>query len=136
VTTTRVKPKPAPRPARENIRANLIVARAQARLTQAQLADAAGVTRQTISDLERGAVNISVDVLDRIAGALSIEIRQLFTTPFAGLVDGTEIARRRALPRSESVDADALFAAIDEASGQTPKSGAAALRPSIPRNRR
>jgi transcriptional regulator with XRE-family HTH domain len=106
------------------------------RLTQAQLAVAAGVTRQTISDLERGTVNISIDVLDRIAGALNIEIRQLFATPHTGIVDAAEISRRRALPRGESVDADALFAALDEASGGTSAPSPAALRSSVPRTRR
>jgi len=112
VTTTRVRPKPAPAPARENIRANLIVARAKARLTQAQLAEASGVTRQMISYLERAAANISVDVLDRIAGALNIEVRQLFMPSLTGVVDSAEIARRRTTPRSEFIPARALHAAI------------------------
>jgi transcriptional regulator with XRE-family HTH domain len=109
--------EPAPVPARESIRANLIVARAKARLTQARLADAAGVTRQTISDLERGAVNISIDVLDRIARALNIEVRGLFAPPFTGVVDAGEIARRRAAPRSEFISARAVHSAIREAQG-------------------
>jgi transcriptional regulator with XRE-family HTH domain len=136
VTTTRVKQKPGSPPARENIRANLIVARAQARITQAQLADAASVTRQTISDLERGTVNISVDVLDRISRALDIETGQLFARPFTGIVDAAEIRRRRALPRSESVDADALFAALDEASSPTSAPNETPVRPSVSTRRR
>jgi len=136
MTSPRVKPKSASPPARQNIRENLIVARARARLTQARLADASGVTRQTISDLERGTVNISIDVLDRIARALDIEIRQLFTPPFTGRVDAAEISRRRALPRSESVDADALFAVLDEASGRDSEPIEPQVRPSVSRDRR
>jgi transcriptional regulator with XRE-family HTH domain len=123
--TTRVNPKPATSSARENIRANLIVARAKARLTQAQVADAAHVTRQTISDLERGTVNISVDVLDRIAGALNIEVQQLFKSSFTGGVDAAEVARRRATPRSEFISARALHAAIREARGDEPPAATA-----------
>lgn len=127
--TSRVKPVLVP--ARENIRANLIVARAKARLTQARLAEAAAVTRQTISDLERGTVNISVDVLDRIAGALDIDVQQLFTPPLTRTVDAGEIARRRATPRSEFVPARALHAAIGEAGGDS--SVAASVRKAPPR---
>jgi transcriptional regulator with XRE-family HTH domain len=116
---------PTPPPStREKIGANLIIARAQARLTQAQLAHAAGVTRQTVSDIERGATNPTVDVLDGLSRILKIPIERLFTSSGAsGVVDDDEIARRRALPRTERVNARALHLAIEEAAGRKPKTG-------------
>jgi transcriptional regulator with XRE-family HTH domain len=111
VTTARVKPRPS---TRENIRANLIVARARARLTQAELAELAGVARQTISELERGTLNISVDKLDSIAVALKIDVQRLFTPPVAGTIDAEEINRRRSTPRAGFIPARALHAAIQD----------------------
>jgi transcriptional regulator with XRE-family HTH domain len=110
--------------ASEILSANLIVARAKAGLTQAQLADASGVARQTISGLERGTANISVTNLERIANALDIPIDRLFTPPFTGVVDGAEIARRRALPRTEYIGARQLHAAIKESTAGDNTAGA------------
>ena len=115
---------PTPLSTREKIGANLIMARAQARLTQAQLARAAGVTRQTVSDIERGATNATVDVLDQLARVLKIPIGQLFSSAVSGLVDDDEIARRRALPRAERIHARSLHLAIEEAAGREQKPGA------------
>lgn len=116
---------------REKIGANLIIARARARLTQARLARAAGVTRQTVSDIERGATNATVDVLDELAKALTIPIEQLFAPGFTGFVDDDEINRRRVLPRTERVNARALHAAIEEATGRSPKGRTTKKRPHV-----
>ena len=121
-----------PTSTREKIGANLIIARAQARLTQAQLARAAGVTRQTVSDIERGATNATVDVLDQLSGVLKIPIERLFSSSGAsGVVDDDEIARRRTLPRTDRVNARALHVAIEEAAGRKPKAGATKKRPHV-----
>ena len=122
---------PTPPSTREKIGANLIIARAQARITQAQLAHAAGVTRQTVSDIERGATNATVDVLDKLAKALTIPIEQLFVLGFSGVVDDDEIASRRALPRAERVNARALHAAIEEAANRKSKVRAAKKIPHV-----
>src|SRR5665213_1454257 len=112
-----VKPT-ARRPSREILSGNLIVARARARISQSALAEAAGVTRQTISDIERGAANVTLDVLDKIVAALGISIDRLFEPPFRGVVDGDELLRRRNTAREDFVDARDLHAAIDEAAGR------------------
>ena len=122
---------PTPPSTREKIGANLIIARAQARLTQAQLARAAGVTRQTVSDIERGATNATVDVLDELAKALKISIERLFVPRFDSVVDDDEIVRRRALPRTERVNARALHVAITEAAGGKPQAPAAKKKPRL-----
>jgi putative transcriptional regulator len=47
-------------------------------LTQAQLADAAGVRRATISDLENGATRQdTLDLIDRLCAALKVEPGEL-----------------------------------------------------------
>ena len=108
---------------RKRIGVQVVLARARARLTQAELARAAGVTRQTVSGIERGSTNATVDVLDQIANALSIPIARLFTPArdLTGVVDADEISRRRASPRTELVSARALHAAIDEVADSNSK---------------
>lgn len=118
-------------PSREILSGNLIVARARARLSQAALAEAAGVTRQTISDIERGAANVTLDVLDKIVGALGIAIDRLFEPPFTGVVDEAELLRRRNTARDQFVDARDLHAAIDEAAGRRKSGYRASRRPRI-----
>lgn len=110
----------SPQATRKRIGVQVVLARARARLTQAELARAAGVTRQTVSDIERASTNATVDVLDQIANALSIPIDRLFTptSDLTGVVDADEITRRRVSPRTELVSARALHAAIDEAAGR------------------
>jgi transcriptional regulator with XRE-family HTH domain len=120
-------------PSREILSGNLIIARARARLSQAALAEAAGVTRQTISDIERGATNATLDVLDKIVEALGISIDRLFIPPFEGVVDDDELLRRRAARRDENVDARDLLIAVDEAAGRPTKGYSAAGRPRVRR---
>lgn len=124
---------PRAHPAREILSANLIIARARARMSQAALAEAAGVTRQTISDIERSATNATLDVLDKIVDALGISIDRLFTPPFSGVANDDELLRRRASPREENVDARDLLVAIDEAAGRPTKGYSAAGRPRVRR---
>ena len=47
-------------------------------LTQAQLADRAGVNPEHISRIERAEKGPSIELLDRIAGALGLPIKSLF----------------------------------------------------------
>jgi len=53
-------------------------------VTQENLAVDAGVDRTVISDIERGRHNASVDLLDRIAAALGIDVAILLEEPIAG----------------------------------------------------
>jgi transcriptional regulator with XRE-family HTH domain len=50
----------------------------EAGLSQEGLADRAKLHRTTMSEIERGLSNISVDIAERIAKALGIPLSQLF----------------------------------------------------------
>jgi transcriptional regulator with XRE-family HTH domain len=106
--------------------------RARAGLSQSGLADAAGVSRQTISEIERGTTNPSLDVIDRIVDALGITIDRLFLRHRGGLVDDDELARRRATGREDTVDAFEALDSIEEAAGR-PRRFSNAGRPRIGR---
>ncbi len=99
----------------EALRVNTIVARAQARLSQGDLAKRSGVSRPTISRIERGAADVGVDAVQRIADALGLTVADLFAFDRPRRVDGDELVRRHLEPDAMFVDAEALFAAIDEA---------------------
>ncbi len=53
--------------------------REAADLTQDELAHAAGVSRVFLGDVERGLKAATVETLDKIASALGVEPRELFT---------------------------------------------------------
>jgi transcriptional regulator with XRE-family HTH domain len=98
---------------REALRTNLVVTRAQRELSQAALAKAAGVSRQVVSDVERGVANVTFDTIERLAKALRV-------TPFV-LVEplrdnneagDDELAER--LASHEFVSAKALDRALKE----------------------
>ena len=50
-------------------------------MTQAQLAEAAGVNQATVSKVERGETNITIDKIEAIAAALRVSPVQLFDLP-------------------------------------------------------
>ena len=66
---------------REDFARNLRLWRANRGLSQEALADAARVSRGYMSDLERSANSASLDVVERIAKALSIEPTVLLEKP-------------------------------------------------------
>lgn len=47
-------------------------------LTQEQLADLSGISRQYIGDVERGERNIAIVNIEKIARALGVTLRELF----------------------------------------------------------
>lgn len=53
-------------------------------VTQEDLAVDADVDRTTISGIERGSYNPTIDVLDRIAAALSVDLSTLIAMPPKG----------------------------------------------------
>ncbi|MBV9440731.1 MAG: helix-turn-helix transcriptional regulator, partial [Candidatus Eremiobacteraeota bacterium] len=83
-------------PAQEALRVNVILGRARARLSQGQLAERAGVARPTVSRIERAVGDVSLDVVQRIADALGVNVADLFVPPSAAAVDDEELARRAA----------------------------------------
>jgi transcriptional regulator with XRE-family HTH domain len=99
----------------EVLRGNLIFRRARARLSQEELAERAGVSRPTISRIERAACDVGVETVERIAIALGVPVADLFVPARRGRVDDDELERRLADPESEFVDAFDLLDAIDEA---------------------
>jgi transcriptional regulator with XRE-family HTH domain len=101
------------------LRAHLISERAQSRLSQADLADRAGVSRYTIVRLESGDyTNPGLELLGKIAGALGVGVHDLLAPFELDTPSDAELQRRAAAPQSEFVDADVLLAAIDEADGR------------------
>ena len=73
------KPSSPPRPAtaRERISANLKKLRKARNLSQEELAELGEFHRTYVSQLERCVTNISIDGLERLANALSVDIRDL-----------------------------------------------------------
>lgn len=51
--------------------------RAKSQLSQEELADMAGLHRTYVGSVERGERNISIDNMERLAGALKIDIKEL-----------------------------------------------------------
>lgn len=84
-------------------------------MSQSDLAERAGVSRQTISRIERAAGYVGLDVLERLATALGTTIGTLVEPYVPDDPDDDEIARRVDEPRDDYVDARALLAAMDEA---------------------
>jgi transcriptional regulator with XRE-family HTH domain len=102
-------------PALETLRVNIIVARARAHLSQEQLAERAGISRPTVSRIERAAGDVGVEVVQRIADALGVAFAELFIPTSSERVADDELARRATAGDEEFVDAEALLAAVDEA---------------------
>src|SRR6476660_5160428 len=99
-----------------DLRVNLVVMRARQRLSQDALARAAGVTRQTISKLESGSGNVTVDVLERVARVLECSVHVLFEPVVeVEAISERELARRAKESRTDYVDGFALLDAIEEA---------------------
>lgn len=80
---------------RERLGWNLRKVRAAKKVTQENLAVDAGVDRTTISGIERGDFNASIDLLDRIATALAVDIAELFEIPIDGEAPPTTLPAGR-----------------------------------------
>ena len=103
---------------REVLRINVIVARAHARMSQEELALRSGVSRPTISRLERGAVNVGIDKIARIADALGVTPAELLAPHRDVVVNDSDIEALAA--ESDPADFTSLEdfeAAIAEADG-------------------
>ena len=124
----------APARALEALRVNVIVGRAKAQLSQQELADRAGVSRPTISRIERAAGDVGVDVVQRVADALRTSVAELFVSVDSARVGDAELARRAAAPANDFVDARTLLAALDEAEAPAePERYSRAGRPRVAR---
>lgn len=76
---------------REIFATNLRRARHISRLTQEALAHEAGIDRTYVSALERGLYSVSLDTIERIAGALDIE-PHILLMPFISAKDDDRIS--------------------------------------------
>ena len=126
-----------PSPAVEALRVNVVVERAIARLSQAQLAERAGISRPTLSKIERGvAPDVSIGIIQRIADALGRSVADLLVPPpdMHRAESDEEIAQRMATATAaDFVDVDVLLAAIDEADAVPRKRYSNAGRPRLAR---
>lgn len=121
-------------PALEALRVNTIVGRAIARISQQELAERAGLSRPTISRIERGATgDVGIETVERIAGVLGVTVADLFIPVTEDRWDDDELLRRAATDRAEFIDARALLEAVDEAAGRPIKRYSRAGRPSVVR---
>lgn len=64
----------------------VLAARTEQRLTQAQLAEAVGVSRQTINSIETGRFEPSLDLALKLARYFGMTVEQLFRLDEAGPV--------------------------------------------------
>jgi len=109
-------PQSSRSPAKEILSGNVILGRARAQLSQEALADRAGVSRPTISRIERGAEgDVSLETVERIADALGVSVAELFVPAGSDAVDDRELRRRANAADDEFIDAETLIDAIDEA---------------------
>lgn len=76
-----VSAKKKPTGARSRFAANLRAARAARKISQEELADLAGLHRTYVGSVERCERNISIDNMEKLAGALGMDIVELLTIP-------------------------------------------------------
>jgi transcriptional regulator with XRE-family HTH domain len=93
---------------------NVVFKRAQRGISQADLAASADISRNTLSKIETGGGNVTVEILERLAAVLDCGIDELFAQRRAG-TDDVELERRAGAPASDFVGARALLSAVDEA---------------------
>ncbi len=121
-------------PALEAIAANVIVLRARRRISQGDLAERSGVSRATVSRIERAEGDTSVLTLQQIAAALGVGIAELFVCERDDAVPDDAELERRACDAPEAFGNPwDLIAAVDEAAGRKPKRYSRAGRPRVER---
>lgn len=73
------QPEPRKQSARQRVAFHLRVIRAERRISQEQLAEAAGLHRTFVGAVEREKRNISIDNLERLAYALDVDVSLLIS---------------------------------------------------------
>jgi len=120
--------------ANEVLARNLILFRARRRFSQAELAQRSGLSRNSVSNIERGDVSPTISVVGRLATALETTLPDLFadeTVP--DVANDDELARLAAAGREGAIDARSLMVAIDEAAGYPSSRYSRAGRPRVAR---
>jgi len=113
---------------------NAIILRARAGLSQTALCELAGISRDTLSRIERGEADPTLTVLEKLAAGLGVEVTALFSSEHrqdqdTEDTDDDEMLRLAAEGHKGSGDARALLAAIDESAGYSPERYSQAGRP-------
>jgi transcriptional regulator with XRE-family HTH domain len=122
--------------AREALRFNVLFRRAQKRLSQAALAERAGVSRTILSAIENGEGNVTLDSIEKLAETLDISVADLFTQNVRSGASEADLARRAHDGPEAYVDADDFLAALDDRAGRySPRGRRKAVSPS-PASRR
>ena len=67
----------------QHVSINLRTLRKERRVSQGQLAEAAGLSRRMIAAIENGAANVSLGTVDRLAAALDVTFTRLVRDPAA-----------------------------------------------------
>ena len=93
----------------ENVRA----ARARAAMSQAALAEASGLSRRTVINLEAGEANVSLSAVDRLAEALGTTFSRLVAEPSSPSSRIDEVMWRGAGPASIAVLCGAAPATVE-----------------------
>lgn len=86
-----------------HVATNLRRFRLGANLSQSALAEASGISRRMIVNLERGDTNVSLSSLDRLAGALGVGFTAMVADPGAGSRRIEAVAWRGSHAGSEAV---------------------------------
>jgi len=81
-------------PALQELRVNLIVGRARVGLSQEDLSRVSGVSRPTISRIERAVGSVGVDVIERLALALGTSVYDLYSPTAEAVADDDDVVRR------------------------------------------
>jgi CheY-like chemotaxis protein/DNA-binding XRE family transcriptional regulator len=68
---------------KEHFGANVRTWRRRRGISQEQLAERANLHRTYVTDIERGARNVSLEIIERLARALEVQLAVLFTAPEA-----------------------------------------------------
>ena len=101
------------RVARDVLRFHVLFLRAKLRVSQANLAKRAGISRALLSSIEQGTANVTLDVLARLASALESSAAKLLEPVDRGASDADVVRRLKDGPEA-FVDADAFLASLDE----------------------
>jgi transcriptional regulator with XRE-family HTH domain len=101
--------------AREALRTNVLVSRLQLRLSQAQLAERAGIARPVLSKIETASGDFQISALGSLAAALGCSIATLLTPEPIRPVLNHEIQKRLRDDPRRHVSGEVAWAAIDEA---------------------
>jgi len=73
-----MKPRATHSATRRLLATNVRAIRLRRKISQEELAEAAGIAQQTLSELETAKRNVSVDLLGHVADALDVDVAELF----------------------------------------------------------